>query len=288
MHRILRDEIFSPAGPPVAAQRLALHEDVTPHGHAFMEFAVVTAGAATHVSSAGSQPLSRGCVLVLRPGEWHGYADVDELSVLNVYVGPEVFARELAWLAEESRLAALLRPRSRAATHQPPPEVRLDPQPLGSVERWCAELAGSRPGISDRVSRLGHLVLLLGGLAAAREDADGAAVGKPTHPAVVAAVRLIESDLTADWSISRLAQEASFSPAYLTRLFTQQLGLPPMAYLHRLRAERAGALLIETDLPVAAVGAAVGWVDPSYASRRFRACFAMSPAQYRASFRPPA
>ena len=44
-------------------------------------------------------------------------------------------------------------------------------------------------------------------------------------------------------------------------------------------------LLIETDLSVAAVGARVGWDDPTYVSRRFKACFAMTPAEYRSAFR---
>lgn len=57
-----------------------------------------------------------------------------------------------------------------------------------------------------------------------------------------------------------------------------------MTYLGRLRAERAAALLIETDLPVAAVGRLVGWNDPNYASRRFRHFFAFSPAAYRTRF----
>jgi transcriptional regulator GlxA family with amidase domain len=59
-----------------------------------------------------------------------------------------------------------------------------------------------------------------------------------------------------------------------------------MAYLDRIRAERAAGLLIETELPIATVGAMVGWHDPSHASRRFRATFGLSPSRYRATFRP--
>ena len=63
-------------------------------------------------------------------------------------------------------------------------------------------------------------------------------------------------------------------------------GISPMAYLDRLRAERAAGLLIETELPIATVGALVGWHDPSHASRRFRATFGLSPSRYRSTFRP--
>ncbi|MBL1120176.1 helix-turn-helix domain-containing protein [Streptomyces sp. 110] len=58
-----------------------------------------------------------------------------------------------------------------------------------------------------------------------------------------------------------------------------------MAYLGRLRAERAAALLIETDLPVAAIGRRVSWPDPNCTSRRFRHHYGMSPAHYRERLR---
>jgi transcriptional regulator GlxA family with amidase domain len=62
--------------------------------------------------------------------------------------------------------------------------------------------------------------------------------------------------------------------------------MSPIAYLNRIRAERAAGLLIETELPVSTVGALVGWHDPSHATRRFRSTFGLSPSQYRSAFRP--
>ena len=45
-----------------------------------------------------------------------------------------------------------------------------------------------------------------------------------------------------------------------------------MAWLDQLRGEAAARLLVQTDLPVSEIGRTVGWTDPNYASRRFRAC----------------
>lgn len=271
----------------MVVEKLVGVAEVATHGHAFIELAVVLVGTATHVSSSGTQLLCRGSVVVLRPGEWHGYADVVELSVLNIYVGPELFAHELAWIVEDPRLGVLLRPPSANQLGTRSGETRLDPTALGLVEGWCAALAVHRADVSERTSRLGYLVLVIGEVAAAI-GADGRTEALPAtaHPAVVRAVHLLEDHLPQAWSVPQLAQTVNVAPAYLVRLFSRHLGLPPMAYLNRLRAERAGALLIETDLPVASIGARVGWGDPSYASRRFRACFALSPAQYRAAFRP--
>jgi AraC family L-rhamnose operon transcriptional activator RhaR len=127
---------------------------------------------------------------------------------------------------------------------------------------------------------VGLLLAVLGGAL----PAGGEEVARP-DPAVTAAARLLEADLTGAWTVERLAAAAGLSPGRLARLFTRRMGVPPMAYLGRLRAERAAALLIETELPVAAIGRRVGWPDPNYASRRFRQHFGLSPARYRERFR---
>jgi AraC family L-rhamnose operon transcriptional activator RhaR len=259
---------------------------VDAHGHAFVELAVVLDGSATHVSAGGSQPLRRGSVVVLRPGEWHGYTDVCAFSVLNIYVGPELFAHELAWVAEDPRLGTVLRPPRGGRNAVAPAAVALDDPGLRRVQDWSTALRRSTDGRTDRTSRVGHLVLVVGEVAAAVVAAEDGRAPARAHPAVVLGARLLREDVAGTWSVERLAASVNASPAYVVRLFTRHLGSPPMAYLNRLRAERAASLLLETDLPVSAIGAMVGWPDPSYASRRFRACFALSPARYRAAFRP--
>jgi AraC family L-rhamnose operon transcriptional activator RhaR len=289
MHRVRLAEIFPPGGPPIAAERFELRSDTSAHSHDFIELAVVTGGTATHVSAAGEQHLDRGSVTILRPGDWHGYHDCRRLIVYNLYVSPEAFRRELAWIRAAPYLGRLLHTAGRSGQDTGHP-LRLDPATLRIVETGLAETAGRagatlHPVPVDAV-RVGVLLCLLGG-AAASVSADTA--GDRTdhvHPAVPAAAQLLENDIQRAWSLDELASTVSVSPPYLARLFTAQLGVPPMSYLGRLRAERAAALLIETDLPVAVIGRLVGWHDPNYASRRFRHFFTHSPAAYRTRFRP--
>ncbi|WP_433166862.1 helix-turn-helix domain-containing protein [Kribbella sp. CA-247076] len=213
MHEILSSEVFPDQRLPVAGERIELAADIAPHSHAFFEIAVVLAGTGTHVSAAGEVRLERDSIVVLRPGEWHGYADCDGLVVRNAYLGADIFAF----------LSGALVP-------------------------------GGAPS--------------------------------PAHPAVQHAMRLLEASIDDAWTLDRLATAVHLAPGYLVRLFKRTAGISPMAYLNRLRAERAAGLLIETDLPVATIGAMVGWHDPSHATRRFHAHFALSPTRYRATFRP--
>jgi AraC family L-rhamnose operon transcriptional activator RhaR len=61
-----------------------------------------------------------------------------------------------------------------------------------------------------------------------------------------------------------------------------------MAWLARQRAEKAAVLLLTTDKAIAAIGREVGWHDPNYFARRFRAAFGISARQYRNQLPCPA
>jgi AraC family L-rhamnose operon transcriptional activator RhaR len=281
MHRVRLAEVFPQGGPPIVTEHFALRSDTADHSHDFIELAVVTGGTATHVSAAGHRELDRGSVTVLRPGDWHGYRDCRDLTVCNLYVRPEVFRRELAWVRADPHLGRVLHTAARSghAAHHP---LRLNPAALRMVETGLAETAGQ----PHYAVRAGVLLCLLGGAASSLPTDPATGRTGHAHPAVAAAAQELENDIQRPWSLDELAAAVNVSPPYLARLFTAHLGVPPMSYLGRLRAEHAAALLIETDLPIAAIGRLVGWHDPNYASRRFRHFFDHSPAAYRTRFRP--
>ncbi|WP_369804084.1 helix-turn-helix domain-containing protein [Mycobacterium sp. GA-2829] len=86
------------------------------------------------------------------------------------------------------------------------------------------------------------------------------------------------------WRLGTLAQHVLLSPSQLARVFKEDTGWSPMAYLQHLRAERMAHLLRTTNATVAAAGRAVGWNDPSYAARRFKTRWMVSPDRYRSRF----
>ena len=102
-----------------------------------------------------------------------------------------------------------------------------------------------------------------------------------TSRLVTQACELLEGDPAHQWTLAELSAQLYVGPFHLARQFVRSLGMPPMRYLARWRAQKAAGLLVSTDLTVAAIGAAVGWPDPSQFSRRFRAEFGVSPRAYR-------
>jgi AraC family L-rhamnose operon transcriptional activator RhaR len=53
-----------------------------------------------------------------------------------------------------------------------------------------------------------------------------------------------------------------------------------------VRTERAAEMLARSSLPIARVGAAVGWDDPTYFARRFKTMVGLTPLEYRRRNRP--
>lgn len=284
MHRIRRRDVFPIPDVPVAASRLDRVGEVPPHGHDFLEIALVVRGNATHVSAGGRLAIESGSAIVVRPGSWHGYQDCRDLAIDNIYVGPELFRRELSWVRSDPQLGPVLWPGSAHHTADRRGCVQLGRASMHRLHGWVGALQTAAG--QSAAWRLGHLLLIVneiaGGSASPAPQADPAG---GIHPAVLRAAGLLEDELDRPWTLDRLARAVNVAPTYLVRLFSAQLGIPPLAFLARLRAERAAGMLIETDLPISAIGVRVGWPDPNYMSRRFRACFGVSPSGYRASYR---
>ncbi|MCK2216030.1 AraC family transcriptional regulator [Actinomadura sp. ATCC 31491] len=261
--------------------------DVEPHAHDFLEIAVIAAGRARHVTSQGERPLRRGEVIVLRPGAWHAFRDCAGLTVANCCLSAPALRGELAALHGVPMLRRLVWTDPVASGTHGVAVTAVEPAAAEAAVEEIALLERDLAADPPRPGRvLGRLVTVLGVLADGRADGPeppAAAV----HPAVAAAIARMEAAPAHPWRLDDLARAVSLDPAYLGRLFRRHAGVTPLGFLARLRAERAATLLAHSSLPVARVGAAVGWDDPTYFARRFRALAGLTPTEYRRRSRPP-
>lgn len=82
-------------------------------------------------------------------------------------------------------------------------------------------------------------------------------------------------------TLADAARYVGFSPAYLSRVFSQEMGETFLGYLVRLRVEQAARLLLGTRMSVGEVCSAVGFEDHSYFIKVFRRQMGATPGQYR-------
>jgi AraC-like DNA-binding protein len=292
-------EVLPLGSGAVAVETLTISEFLCAHTHEFVEFALVRGGSATHHTEAGAVPIGAGDLIVVGQGTWHAYEPVEPLQLTNLYLSHDLVASELAWLRPFPRLGPLLGNTADNAL-APAMTIRLDEADLPAT-------AGAFDGLASLSSdnhfvRLARVFDLLGALtpvfhadsasievAVDRTDFTHATSGSDLtakyRASVTHAVSVLHDRIDRSWTLDRLGAEVMLSPSQLSRVFTADTGTSPMAYLQRIRAERMAYLLRTTTVTIAAAGQAVGWEDASYATRRFRTHWNVTPHAYRARVR---
>jgi transcriptional regulator GlxA family with amidase domain len=94
----------------------------------------------------------------------------------------------------------------------------------------------------------------------------------------------IESEPGAAHTITDLARRAAMSTRHFTRVFTDEIGEAPGAYVERVRTEAARRQLEETDDTVVAIAARCGFGTAESLRRNFIRRVGVSPDQYRKRF----
>src|SRR5690606_38050244 len=102
--------------------------------------------------------------------------------------------------------------------------------------------------------------------------------------AVRHAMQVLDAQFDADLSLGALAEQCGLSRYALLRLFMRDVGMPPHAYVTRARLREARRLLRAGETP-ASVAAAVGYVDQSHLTKRFRAAYGITPGQFVSAMR---
>ncbi len=78
-----------------------------------------------------------------------------------------------------------------------------------------------------------------------------------------------------------LAEKTGITPTYLSRLFSQEMGMTFQEYVLKVRAERAANLLKYSEASIAQIGDYVNFPNQSYFGKIFKKYMGMTPKAYR-------
>jgi AraC family transcriptional regulator len=87
-------------------------------------------------------------------------------------------------------------------------------------------------------------------------------------------------NLGKNFTLAEVASAACVSRFHFARQFRQRMGCSPMAYVMRLRLERAKEMLARGDQRIADTAAALGFYDQSHFTRTFRRATGVSPRAF--------
>lgn len=184
-------------------------------------------------------------------------------------------------------LATAFRKKSGRPCHFPldlPNKVHLDVGHL--VERNLRSIASEafhrRVGYSAAISSY-TMQIFIDLVRSARSVAvPEVAVGEIRRRRLVSeAKKYIEENSTAPLALFEIAQHFFMSPYHFSRIFKESAGVSPIAYLTRVRMERAKRLLLDPEIAVKAVAAQIGYNDPHYFTKAFTKEEGVTPTVFR-------
>jgi transcriptional regulator GlxA family with amidase domain len=276
------------------------------------------------IASAGGKPVTTGTGLelvaqplpdphtaidtVVLPGGWgldEARMDPDVVDWVKTVSGT---ARRVVSVCTGAFLAAQagLLDGCRATTHwafagqlaREFPSVTVDPEPIyvqSSPTVWTA--AGVTAGIDLALSLVEedhgtevaqtvarYLVLYLRRSGGQSQFAAPVWMPRAKRAPIRDVQESIEAEPGAAHSISELARRAAMSPRHFTRVFTDEVGEAPGAYVERIRTETARRQLEETDDTVTVIAARCGFGTTETMRRNFVRRMGISPDQYRKAF----
>ena len=95
------------------------------------------------------------------------------------------------------------------------------------------------------------------------------------------AFAFIEQNFQNDISVEDIAAACGLNRSYFGKIFHENTGKTPQAFLISYRMTKAAELLKLTDLSVSDIGNAVGYPNQLHFSRAFKNVYGISPRQWR-------
>ena len=248
----------------------------------FCALYVVKSGRGVHQIDGVPFGIARGDVYLLPPGARHAYTGYQSLEIDAFYFPLDLWSdEELAALREVSGFWHLLLKNEARRLHLPP-EIHAQ------IETFIVEMRAeaARNGRATPLLLRALLFRLLVNLARATPEA---AATSPAHSDAARGadaqfaeiISWCEANVERDISVAQMAGRLFLSTAHFARGWTRAFGVPPGAYLRRLKLERARTLLENSNQSVSHIAREVGFKSAAHFSRSFRDYYGASPLQFR-------
>lgn len=290
-----------PKFEPIVVRTQSALSPIAPIAFDCVKLIIVRGGSARLFSKSGSHHVNLGDVIVLAANtlcgaEPEGWVSTTTLYLDRDYVIDQVFWQHSAHFKDRHDASDFLD----SNYTEPTQVVRIGEDRAGLLMPWLDELAAlSLNGLQTKHFYRAQSLLsaifdvLTPHIAVSSHRVMSAqrstvVPSAPRHRAFQPLRReareiagLLAAELHRRWSVAELADLVHLSPSQLRRVFSEAYGKSPFAYLAMLRVERMAHLLKQTDSPISAIAASVGWGDPDFAARQFRRSVGVSPSEYR-------
>ncbi len=211
--------------------------------------------------------MERGSLLLIAPGTTHDYGHLHDRSAwCNIWVHFHPRSHWLPWLNWPQLAKGTMLLDVTGGFAEVETEMRRTLECSRSASRLRDDAA---------LNSLERVILLCDALnplqAATRLD-----------PRIRRSLDIMAERLDKPLSVQGLSREVGMSRSRFTVLFTEQVAMPPQAYLESVRLDRAAQFLRVSGWTIGQVAERTGFTNAYYFSTRFRRRHGVPPSQYRA------
>jgi AraC family cel operon transcriptional repressor len=249
-------------GPRHSATSFHTHQD-------FYELFYVLSGRGQHRLSVGTQALSAGDLVLVRPTDWHDLVGLPPagLEWINVAV-PVATWRGLLDMAGVVSADDLNRDRLPALVSVSGAEARR-------LESSFRETLARYHLVADRIDLMRFIVEVLALLRAKPGE------GSLLPDWLARACTAMGSEDNLKGGVRRLGELAGVSAGHLCRTIRAHYGMTPTSFVAGLRLRHAEMLLATTSASLTEISYRCGFSSPSYFSKSFRSSRDESPRDFR-------
>lgn len=252
------------------------------HWHEYIEFVYVRAGEAVERRANQTFHLRGGDFFVISPGIRHKYETVPdcEFRISNFIISPRLFDSLFDKNEPFCNIVRCDLLRFEPESFSADPCMMIfhddDGSVLQTVDAAYAEYSGMKNG--SREALRGYVVALLVKLLRRVPQLENF---RPHRGFIDYITDCVGSRYAERLRLSDICDEIHYSLPYVSKSFSDVMGMTFSEYLQLTRVRRACSLLSETELSVAEIGQSVGYSNRAFFHRIFKELTGVSPAAYR-------
>lgn len=272
------DDYLQKVGTQLMTQVIDSYDDDY-HTHSFYEIFYIVTGSIEHETADKRKTLNTGDMYFLRPNDGHiFYRDSFNTSQhRDILISESLFKRACDFLdptffnlIEQSKTAF---------------SIKLSPQELSSFENELQNFSEQQerlPSVDLSATENVIAVKLLYSLLSRLNY-----YNKKNYPQwITDLITLLNNKNSFVKPLSELLEEVNYNRSYISRRFTQIVGVSPIEYFLNAKIAYAVKLLRFTQMPITEIAIASGFNTITYFNRIFKKMFGVSPSTYRQNIQP--
>jgi AraC-like DNA-binding protein len=255
------------------------------HTHDFYEIAVIYSGSGDHITKHGISKLAAGDVISIKPGQIHGYNNVDNLILMNILIKSSFLTEDFPKLSAVPGYADVF---------QYPAKTKHEDMPLClfklnklQLSEACAIIKTMQDEVEHQylswpvatAAYLAELIILLLRI-----------YTNPSYPDaenknnISSLIKYVEKNYRRNLTMKDLTGFFNISESTILRAFKHSTGYSPLEFQMRQRIFAAINELVSTNRDITQIAYDMGFNDSNYFSRCFKKFTNLTPTEYRRQF----